>query len=452
FMCFVVINIVALNETPVPYRRLLVSALMGDLIDGTEVLSAKLVPIKRMAGRGQRALQNLQKLKQKDDESEEQKKESASEPIPIKAGAPKDSAKVDEFIKCLKAVTRMMGFTFADPDKHVARDETPTGYVNAIKGSNASQCQIIVCMTPGSSQREDRYNAIKRLCYCELGIASQVVRSYTLTEAKMRSVCQKIAIQMSCKIGGQPWALPIPFKSCMIVGIDVYHDPTQRGKSVVGMVASVNQAVSQWYSRVYFQNTHEEIVNTLESGIKAMLAKFYEVNKSLPQRIFVYRDGVSDGQLGTVKDYEVVQLLNALQDFGAAYNNYVPQVSYIVVQKRINAKLLMKRGAELDNPPPGSVVDHSITRNNYYDFYLISQYVTQGTVTPTHYIVVHDTNAMPPDRMQKIAYKMTHLYYNWFGTIRVPAPCQYAHKAANMVGQVIKKSPAEVLADKLYFL
>ncbi|CAG2181038.1 unnamed protein product, partial [Oppiella nova] len=98
----------------------------------------------------------------------------------------KDSAKVDEFIKCLKAVTRMMGFTFADPDKHVARDETPTGYVNAIKGSNASQCQIIVCMTPGSSQREDRYNAIKRLCYCELGIASQVVRSYTLTEAKMR--------------------------------------------------------------------------------------------------------------------------------------------------------------------------------------------------------------------------------------------------------------------------
>ncbi|CAG2179048.1 unnamed protein product [Oppiella nova] len=183
-----------------------------------------------------------------------------------------------------------------------------------------------------------------------------------------------------------------------------------------------------------------------------MLAKFYEVNKSLPQRIFVYRDGVSDGQLGTVKDYEVVQLLNALQDFGAAYNNYVPQVSYIVVQKRINAKLLMKRGAELDNPPPGSVVDHSITRNNYYDFYLISQYVTQGTVTPTHYIVVHDTNAMPPDRMQKIAYKMTHLYYNWFGTIRVPAPCQYAHKAANMVGQVIKKSPAEVLADKLYFL
>ena len=44
---FVVINIVALNKTPVFYRRLLVSALMGDLIDVTEVLSAKLVPIKK---------------------------------------------------------------------------------------------------------------------------------------------------------------------------------------------------------------------------------------------------------------------------------------------------------------------------------------------------------------------------------------------------------------------
>ncbi|CAG2118607.1 unnamed protein product, partial [Medioppia subpectinata] len=259
----------------------------------------------------------------------------------------RDAAKVDEFVKTLKAVTRMMGFTFGDPDKLVANNDMPASYINAIKGANVSQAQIIVCMTPGSSQREDRYNAIKRLCYCELGMPNQVVRANTLSDAKMRSVCQKIAIQMSCKVGGQPWALPIPFKSCMIVGIDVYHDPTQKGKSVVGMVASVNQAVSQWYSRVFFQNAHTEIVNTIESGIVACLKKFYEVNNSLPQRIFVYRDGVSDGQLHTVYNFEVQQLMNSVLDFGKAFNNYEPQVSYVVVQKRINAKLMMKRGSEL---------------------------------------------------------------------------------------------------------
>ena len=48
----------------------------------------------------------------------------------------------------------------------------------------------------------------------------------------------------------------------------------------------------------------------------------------------------------------------------------------------------------------------------------------QGTVTPTHYIVIHDTASMKTDRVQQLTYKLCHLYYNWPGTIRVPAPCQ----------------------------
>lgn len=59
-----------------------------------------------------------------------------------------------------------------------------------------------------------------------------------------------------------------------------------------------------------------------------------------------------------------------------------------------------------------------------YDFFLVSQHVRQGTVTPTHYNVVHDESGLKPDHMQRLAYKLTHMYYNWPGTIRVPAPCQ----------------------------
>ena len=58
-----------------------------------------------------------------------------------------------------------------------------------------------------------------------------------------------------------------------------------------------------------------------------------------------------------------------------------------------------------------------------YDFFIVSQHVRQGTVSPTHYIVVHDEINLPPERMQVFTYKMTHLYYNWPGTVRVPAPC-----------------------------
>lgn len=78
------------------------------------------------------------------------------------------------------------------------------------------------------------------------------------------------------------------------------------------------------------------------------------------------------------------------------------------------------------NPPPGTIVDHTVTRRDWWDFFLVSQFVTQGTVSPTHFIVVHD-GGMKPDNLQKLAYKMTHMYYNWPGTIRVPAPCQVSN-------------------------
>lgn len=48
-----------------------------------------------------------------------------------------------------------------------------------------------------------------------------------------------------------------------------------------------------------------------------------------------------------------------------------------------------------------------------YDFFLVSQSVRQGTVTPTHYNVIWDTTGLKPDHMQRLAYKMCHLYYNW---------------------------------------
>ena len=68
---------------------------------------------------------------------------------------------------------------------------------------------------------------------------------------------------------------------------------------------------------------------------------------------------------------------------------------------------------------------------------------------------------------------MTHYYFNWAGPIKVPAPCMYAHKIADLftrigyskkaraVANLCDKSPEEIadyirqqkpLAHKLYFL
>lgn len=77
-------------------------------------------------------------------------------------------------------------------------------------------------------------------------------------------------------------------------------------------------------------------------------------------------------------------------------------------------RVFKKVGAtDLKNPEPGTVVDSVVTRPERYDFYMVPQFVNQGTVTPVCYNIIHDTTGMPPDRHHQLAFKLCHLYYNW---------------------------------------
>lgn len=88
---------------------------------------------------------------------------------------------------------------------------------------------------------------------------------------------QKIALQINCKLGGELWAVNIPISTLMVCGVDVYHDPTRRGQSVVGFVASVNPALTRWYSRAKCQTPGIELVDTLKICFIESLKKYYEV-------------------------------------------------------------------------------------------------------------------------------------------------------------------------------
>lgn len=64
-----------------------------------------------------------------------------------------------------------------------------------------------------------------------------------------------------------------------------------------------------------------------------------QVNHRLPRYIFVFRDGVGDGQLRVVKEFEVPQLSECFENFGA---EYCPKLVVMVVQKRINQRILAR--------------------------------------------------------------------------------------------------------------
>lgn len=106
------------------------------------------------------------------------------------------------------------------------------------------------------------------------------------------------------------------------------------------------------------------------------------------------------------------------------------------------------------NPPAGTVIDTTVTTRNRYDFYLVPMNVNFGTVNPTHYLVVRETceEHTRADILQRVAYALTHMYYNWTGHVKVPAPCQYAHKLVEMVGEHLHQDAHEKLRGNLYYL
>ena len=79
-----------------------------------------------------------------------------------------------------------------------------------------------------------------------------------------------------------------------------------------------------------------------------------------------------------------------------------------------------------------------------YDFYLVSQSMRQDTVTPTSYNLVKDIFGLRPDHIQSLTCMLTHIFYNYPGTVGVPASCKYAEDLASLV--------ANTLENFLYYL
>ena len=97
-------------------------------------------------------------------------------------------------------------------------------------------------------------------------------------------------------------------------------------------------------------------------------------------------------------------------------------------------------------------MDQQVTSPKWQDFYLIPMNQSLGTVSPTHFTIIRDQAGYAPDQIQKMAYQMTHMYFNWTGNVKVPAVCQYCQKLLDLTVSHLKKEPSETLSKTLFYL
>ncbi|XP_062547222.1 protein aubergine-like [Armigeres subalbatus] len=361
----------------------------------------------------------------------------------------------NDFMGCLMQAARGMRFEIRQCEFVTIPDDNPGTYVRMLDNLVNKDPQLIMCVV--TNQKADRYTAIKKKCCVDRAVPTQVICQRTITPKggnvrTLMSVATKVVIQMNCKLGGVPWKVKIPLSGLMTVGFDVCHDTNDKSKSFGAMVATFdfdNRCAPKFFSTVSQHGHGEEICNYLPLNMVKALNEYRKEYNALPKRIFFYRDGVGEGQLHYVYEHEVKAMVDKLNEiYKSAGAGQSVMLTFFIVNKRINTRFFDRR----QNPKPGTVVDDVVTLPERTDFYIVSQSVRQGTVSPTAYNVIYDTSGLQVDHLQMLSYKQCHLYYNWSGTTRVPAVCQYAHKLSFLVGQFIHQAPSNLLEKKLYFL
>ncbi|KFW06672.1 Piwi-like 2 [Fulmarus glacialis] len=349
-----------------------------------------------------------------------------------------------DLVATMESVCGPIGMHISRPALVELKDDRIETYAKTIRSVLGSEdkVQLLLCMI--SSSREDLYGAIKKLCCVQSPVPSQVINAQSLAgqSGKMRSVVQKVLLQMNCKLGGELWGVDIPLKQLMVIGMDVYHGRSKGMRSVIGFVASMNQYVVPREGRLSSRSPLG-----MQGGDLFQFLLF-QMNHCLPKKIVVYRDGVSDSQLDTVLKYEIPQMQKCFDTF----ENYQPSMVVMVVQKQISTNFYTLTAEQLASPPPGTVIDHTVTSSDWQDFFLLAHRSRQGCSVPTRYVCVLNTANLSCEHMQRLTFKLCHLYWNWPGTVRVPAPCKYAHKLAFLSGQVLHHEPSAQLRDKLFFL
>jgi eukaryotic translation initiation factor 2C len=82
------------------------------------------------------------------------------------------------------------------------------------------------------------------------------------------------------------------------------------------------------------------------------------LNGTHPRRILFYRDGVAHNQFEAVKRVEVGRIFEACRDEG---KDYVPELTFIVVQQRTAARFAQQNKSQL---LPGTIVTSDVVGND----------------------------------------------------------------------------------------
>ncbi|CAL8085757.1 unnamed protein product [Orchesella dallaii] len=384
----------------------------------------------------------------------------------------RDMDNARSFAMTMHKVATPLGFRIRKPASYESlQDVRVQGYMRSLETfigqQSADSLQMVLCVLPNN--KSELYYAIKKRLSQDIGISSQCLLAKNLTSKGAMSIATKLVIQMSAKLGGEPWTVQIPLslrERCMTIGFDFYQKSLNAASPKTGaLVGTLNDDHSRYFS-VTFNYKNDELEQMLRQGIIRLLEEFQLRNHYLPTHVIFYHATIDEAHFTNGTIYKAAQnLCDEITKWYHGQSNSDFGFVYIGVTKQHNTRILTHRGscgdgipvapAQMTNPPPGTILDKDIIAadGRGLEFYLVPTNARQGTVRPIHYrVILETTGVLSGEVIKAYTYKMCHLYYNWSGAVNVPSTCQYAGKLAKQAAYAMPSGPNSKLSPLLHYL
>lgn len=283
------------------------------------------------------------------------------------------------------------------------------------------------------------YDCIKFVCDCQLGIPNicNIASKFSKEKGQMQYFAN-VAMKFNQKLGGVNHTVELkkmaPLDAQTILfGIDVTHPSpgsADSAPSIAGVVASIDDKFSQYPASMRTQRGREEMVQELEEMIIERIKLWQKKNQNkLPNKVIVYRDGVSEGQYRIVLESEYPAFKKAFSKLYGVESKH-PKISIVVVGKRHHTRFYPTKEEDTDgktgNPQPGTVVDRGVTGEKLFDFFLLAHQGLQGTSKPAHYVVLKDDIKLGADQLQSLTHNLCYTFARATRSVSICPPAYYA--------------------------
>ncbi|ULT94578.1 hypothetical protein L3Y34_003791 [Caenorhabditis briggsae] len=277
------------------------------------------------------------------------------------------------------------------------------------------------------------YQTEVKVCEQYYDILTQYVKKETALKMRhQRDTRANIIQKMNMKLGGLNFKVVNDYldkENLLIMGYSLSKTPGLGDSEVttVGYASNFMDHPQKFAGSYKFvERTDETFSTIIHETLRHSLQKARRARNMRAEKVVIYFNGISEGQLAMVNEVYAPQ---CIETFQSLRKDYAPELIILAASKTHNERLYLdSRGVH--NLPIGTIVDTTIVSPVFNEFYHVGAKAIQGTAKPVKYTVVYSNRPVKMEWVEGLTNTLCHEHQIIKTPISIPVPLYIAAECA----------------------